>query len=161
MSNAKNTSSKSAADKLVEEATEAGLVEAETTVPAQAERVESKRDSDGKLHILVTEETVDVEEKLAEALALAGLKEKLAEGTEAHIVIVDGEIKVDLVEPGKAKKFLAKAKNGLKKNKKAIIAGSVAALAIALGVSVKKAGAGSTEDEQDTEAETVEPTTED
>lgn len=151
--NAKNA--KSAAEKLVEEAAEAGLVETETTVPSQSNtRVESKRDTEGKLHIRVSE---DEDTTFQGAKVHKEITEQLEDGVVAHVALVDGEIVITAVEPGKAKKLVAGLKDKVKRNKKAVLAGAIAGLAIAIGVSVQK---NRTTTDEESEAEVVETTDE-
>jgi hypothetical protein len=113
---------KTAAEKLVEDAAEAGLVTPEEkTVPAQS----------------ATKDKVTV------------VEDGTGEAGEKKTVIVISE---DEEEPSRLKKLLGK----VKENKKAIIAGGVAVLAIALGVTVQKKRSTTTDDES--EPEVVEPT---
>lgn len=121
---------KTAAEQLVSDAADAGLVTEENkTVPSQ---------NGSKPKVSVGEGTgLDGEAKTI-------------------IHLSDAETNVDSEdEAGKIKKLVTGVKLKVTKNKKSIIAGGVAVLAIALGVTVQKKRTGT-----DEESEVVEPATE-
>lgn len=149
MTNAKSSSAssaKSGVEKLIEESGVTAEAVQEKTVPAQsATKVEAKRDDDGRLQIRVSD---DEDVTFQGAKVHKDVTELLEEGVVAHVALVDGEIVITGVEPGKVKKLVSGAKGKLKKNKKAIIGGGIAILAIALGVTVQKSRAITEGDEQ-------------
>lgn len=157
--NAKN----SAAQNLIDTAVEEGLVTDESAVPAQNRKAKvsvgegTGADGQTKTIIHLGEET-DEDVTFDGAKVQKGLTELLEEGVIAHVSLVDGEIVIDSVPAGKVKKMVTGVKDKVKKNKKAMIAGGVAVLAIALGVTVQKKRTGADEasepeaDEQATEA---------
>lgn len=157
------TSKKSAAEQLVESATEAGLVTEETTVPAQSGKKDKVTVGEGigldgqtKTIIHLGEED-DGDVVFDGAKVQKSLTDLLEEGVIAHVSLVDGEIVIDTVPAGKVKKLVSGVKTKVKKNKKAMIAGGVAVLAIALGVTVQKKRTGT---DEESEPEAVEPATE-